>query len=173
MNYTKASASIECSWCHQYLITLFRWWSWWIMMLSSLRQNLMVTACNYTRKAASISISPEGELSIESFMLQARLTRTLHKSAHTRTHTAHTQAKSLAATGRSRWPSETLECLPRKHPCIHPRKHVLTHTLTYTKLSFACVNCSSKDYTSSFGLTDQEGSFTPNIHHAFNRLAHY
>ncbi|XP_065897200.1 DNA ligase 4-like isoform X2 [Dysidea avara] len=27
---------------------------------------------------------------------------------------------------------------------------------------------SSKDYTSSFGLTDKEGSFTPNIHHAFN-----
>ena len=32
--------------------------------------------------------------------------------------------------------------------------------------------CSSKDYTSSFGLTDQEGSFTPNIHHAFNRCHH-
>lgn len=28
---------------------------------------------------------------------------------------------------------------------------------------------SSKDYTTSFGLSDQEGSFTPNIHHAFNR----
>lgn len=31
--------------------------------------------------------------------------------------------------------------------------------------------CSSKDYTSSFGLTDQEGSFTPNIHDAFNRYS--
>ena len=32
--------------------------------------------------------------------------------------------------------------------------------------------CSSKDYTSSFGPTDGEGSFTPNIHHAFNRYHH-
>ncbi len=29
---------------------------------------------------------------------------------------------------------------------------------------------SSKDYTSSFGGSDKEGSFTPNIHSAFNRL---
>ena len=30
---------------------------------------------------------------------------------------------------------------------------------------------SSRDYTSSFGATPHEGSFTPNVHGAFNRSA--
>ena len=39
--------------------------------------------------------------------------------------------------------------------------HTQHHTHTHSH--------SSRDYTSSFGATEREGSFTPNIHNRFNR----
>ena len=36
-----------------------------------------------------------------------------------------------------------------------------------------CCYYSSKDYTSNFGSSNKEGSFTPNIHHTFNKLVCY
>jgi len=50
------------------------------------------------------------------------------------------------------------------------------YTTSFNQLTWvhpSCSHHSSKDYTTSFGLTDQEGSFTPNIHNAFNRYHHY
>ena len=39
-------------------------------------------------------------------------------------------------------------------------------------ISFVYVTCSSKDYTAGFGATPYEGSYTPQIHDAFNRLVY-
>ena len=38
-------------------------------------------------------------------------------------------------------------------------------------LVIECTLCSSKDYTSTFGGTPYEGSFTPQIHDTFNRYS--